>query len=114
MSKTFTLSHQFQPGPEYTIAVFSIILRPCIVLSSITKRLLFLRHLRVLFFSSYSSVPFNNCFLVECLNLSFILPIHRKGVHSVHLGIRLRQDLDLRLPTFFLLIIEFLSIIVVY
>ena len=22
MSKTFTLSHQFQPGPEYTIAFF--------------------------------------------------------------------------------------------
>ncbi len=53
------------------------------------------------------------CFLVECLNLSLELPIHLNGVHRVHLGIRLRQDFDLRFPTFFNYVLEIETSIVV-
>lgn len=52
-------------------------------------------------FCFFHYVPFNICFRVENLNRSFVFPIHLYGVQRQHLGIRLRQDLDLRLPTFF-------------
>ena len=50
-------------------------------------------------FCFFHYVPFNICFRVENLNRSFVFPIHLYGVQRQHLGIRLRQDLDLRLPT---------------